>query len=1448
MLEMAISKEELVEILKNQQELFQEQQKAFLDAARADSTQREEALLKRLEDLQKKQDDDDEPASDLILSALSKRIPDFSYDPDNGLTFDVWFQRFEDVMSQEGSKLNPAAQARFLVTKLDSPSYSRLVDKILPKKPAELSIKEATEVLNKLFGQKLTTFRKRYDCFKMVKSSAQDYATFSTLVNRKCETARINKMTDDDFKCLVFVSGLQAPEDAEVRTRLLRKLEQTDNVTLDDLVTECDMFLSLKKDAKMIEQAQVQMVKKQHPKQKYQKGGQKKDKSQVKKNAIECFTCGGDHFARDCTSDAKNAGKTKGKPHQKNDAKSSDKKVVNAITGPYQEGRKYSDIVVNGKFIRMQIDSGADITLITKESWKKLGKPRLEFDFGDVVCALGGQFKILGRFETDFSCKGYPGRGFCYVEDGEEHQVLGIEWIDQLKPFRDVFRQFCCMAVKSYTPEKVAEHLQHNFPEVFQQGLGCCSKMKAKLVLKPGAVPIFRKKRPVPFAAIPKVDEELDRLIEEGVISPVDHSEWAAPVVVVQKPNGKIRLCADFSTGLNDQIESHQHPLPTTEEIFSKLNGGVWFAQIDLADAYNQIEMDDESKCLLTINTHRGLFRFNRLAFGVKSAPGIFQQIIDAMIADLPDVSAFLDDVIAKAKTAEELLRLLEKLFERLRNYGLRIREEKCHFMMSKIKYLGFVIDKNGRRPDPSRIEAIEKMPPPQDLTQVRAFLGLINYYGAFVPEFRKIRAPLDALLKKDAKFIWSPRCQDAFNEAKRILTSDLLLTHFDPALDIVVSADASEYGIGAVIMHKYPDGSKKAVAHASRALTPAERNYGQIEKEALALTFAVRKFHRYIHGRKFVLQTDHKPLLTIFGSKKGIPVYSANRLQRWGLVLMGYDFNIEYQKTTEFGQADGLSRLLEKKNIQTDDVVIAQIELEIQAEMGNVIHHLPVTAEEISRLTEEDWVLPNILKCVTSGVWPDGRPGSALATFRNRRESLSVVQCCLFVGHRIVVPRVLQKRVLAMLHEGHPGATRMKMLARSFVFWCNLENDIADLVGNCSKCQLAAKNPIKSELCSWPKPTRPWERIHMDFAGPTYGKMFLIVVDAYSKWPEVIEMSSTTSEATIQQLRRLFAQFGIPETIVSDNGTQFTSAVFLEFCKKNNIQHIRSPPFHPQSNGQAERFVDTFKRALKKMKGEGTTSEILQTFLFTYRKTPCPSSPNHRSPAENFIGRPLRSTLTRLNTFGAKEEGMKDKKMEQQFKNQFGAKKRSFEVGNLVYARDFRSGAAPWTPGKVTTRIGRTIYEVEVDGGVWKRHANQLRQRMQPEEEGKELFEMFELPSQPVDVEQATEEPGPRPEALPEAEEEERGPPPMEEEAEEREPPPTEAEAEEASDAESAAHGDADPEPEAPAVVIQPEPVVVSSRPKRTPCPTQRFVIDPQKKSYISILEGGVGSVRDHH
>ncbi|CAD6198484.1 unnamed protein product [Caenorhabditis auriculariae] len=295
------------------------------------------------------------------------------------------------------------------------------------------------------------------------------------------------------------------------------------------------------------------------------------------------------------------------------------------------------------------------------------------------------------------------------------------------------------------------------------------------------------------------------------------------------------------------------------------------------------------------------------------------------MISGLNGVAAYLDDIIVTGRSTDEHRRNLEALFDRIHNYGFRVRLPKCNFLMPEIRYLGHIIDKDGRRPDPEKVRAITKMPQPKDVQQLRSFLGMITYYGNFIDKMRQIRTPLDALLKKDTRFEWSPECQDAFKRVKDVLASPLLLTHFDPTLDIIVAADASDYGIGAVILHRYADGSEKAICHASRSLTDAEKKYAQIEKEGLGLVFAVRKFHRYIFGRRFTLLTDHKPLLTIFGNKKGLPVYSANRLLRWSLILRGYDFKIEYRSTTSFGQADALSRLISEDIQPTEDIVIAK-------------------------------------------------------------------------------------------------------------------------------------------------------------------------------------------------------------------------------------------------------------------------------------------------------------------------------------------------------------------------------------------------------------------------------------------------------------------------------------------------------------------------------------------
>ena len=454
----------------------------------------------------------------------------------------------------------------------------------------------------------------------------------------------------------------------------------------------------------------------------------------------------------------------------------------------------------------------------------------------------------------------------------------------------------------------------------------------------------------------------------------MDHSQWAAPIVAVRKANGSIRLCADFSTGLNDSLMLHRHPLPTMDDVFTKLNGGTVFSQIDFAEAYHQVEVTEKGKELLTINTHKGLFRYNRLPFGVKSAPGIFQQIIDTMITGLDGVAAYLDDVIVTGRTNEEHNTNLEALFDRILNYGFRIRIEKCHLLMTEITYLGNVISAAGRRPDPKKIDAIIHMPPPKDVGQVRTFLGLISYYSSFVPRMRNLRAPLDALLKKDTVFQWSESCQWAFDETKKILLSDLLLTHYNPNQPIVVAADASEYGIGAVISHRYSDGTEKAIAHASRALTPAEKKYGQIEKEGLALVFAVRKFHRYIYGRHFTLLTDHQPLLAIFGNKKGIPSYTANRLQRWALTLLAYDFKIEYCRTTSFGQADTLSRLIGPHKTSEEDTLIATINQDINSLYINAVKQLPVSNKEICDATKTDNELNPLLQYVKTGKWNENK------------------------------------------------------------------------------------------------------------------------------------------------------------------------------------------------------------------------------------------------------------------------------------------------------------------------------------------------------------------------------------------------------------------------------------------------------------------------------------------
>ena len=832
------------------------------------------------------------------------------------------------------------------------------------------------------------------------------------------------------------------------------------------------------------------------------------------------------------------------------------------------------------------------------------------------------------------------------------------------------------------TSDKCFSLLKEKFPEVFQEGIGVLKGIKAHLFLQDGASPVFCKSRNIPYALQKGVRDELDRLERDGIISRVESSLWATPIVPVVKADGSIRVCGDFKTTVNPQLKPDDYPIPRVEDLFGSLAKGQRFSKIDLSQAYLHMEVAESDREILTLNTPKGLFRLNRLPFGIKTAPAIWQRAMEQILQGIPGICALLDDVRVTGENDDEHLSRLLLIFERLQKFGLRVNVKKCVFFADELEFCGHVIDRNGLHTSKSKIQAIMEAPVPENVSQLRAFLGTVNYYCRFLANLASILNPLYELLKDGQSWIWSSKCEQAFCKVKEILCSDNVLAHFDPELPIVLTCDASQYGLGAVISHIMADGAERPIAFGSRTLSATERNYSQIDKEALGIVWGVKKFYYYLAGRRFKLITDHKPLLAIFGPKKNLPVLMATRLLHYAIFLQSFNYDIEYKPSKAIANADGLSRLpLKSEDLANYDVAfcfqLSQIE------------QVCITAADLAKATRADPQLSTILNRLHEGLSIDHLVQCNAAEF-------SIHEGCLMKGIRVVIPMQYRVQVLDLLHEGHFGMVKMKSLARSYVWWPGIDQDIEKKVRSCSDCLDELRMPPKTDLHHWEPCTRPWQRIHIDFAGPFQNSMFLIVIDAYSKWPEVIQMNSITSSKTIESLSNIFARYGLPQVLVSDNGPQLTSREFSNFLALNGIRHIRTAPFHPASNGQAERFVQTLKKGLR----SNSSSKLplfrrLNLFLFHYRRAP--HALTKKSPAELFLGRALRSSLDVLKPREADAISVQI------------PSSTKFHVGDSVLARCY-SGAHKWLAGTVLKSVGSCHYSVQVGREVWKRHLNQLR------------------------------------------------------------------------------------------------------------------------------------------
>lgn len=939
---------------------------------------------------------------------------------------------------------------------------------------------------------------------------------------------------------------------------------------------------------------------------------------------------------------------------------------------------------IGGVTVDMLIDSGSKCNVITDRTWQYLKDKGVKV-FNQVpkpnkTLISYGSIKpldILGSFDVDISVITDKSiKCTVYVIRNGTRDLLGKETAIQLGVLKIGFQ------INAVSNEASLEKAFPKFKGVTVQ-----------IPIDETVKPVIQPYRRVPIPLEEKVARKLRELKDADIIEEVNGpSPWVSPMVpVLKEGQEEVRICIDMRRA-NEAIIRENHPLPTMNELLPNFRQAKYFSKLDIKNAFHQLEIHENCRYITTFSTSKGLYRYKRLLFGISCAPEMFQKILEKMLLGCERTFNFIDDIIVHGATEQEHDERLSKVLRVLKENNVLLNENKCIYKTKKIEFLGHELSASGIRPLEKYLTAIKTSRTPNTTEEIQSFLGLVNFVSKWIPNLATLTEPLRELLRlglgKSANIqkFWTLKQDEAFETLKKSLSNIQTLGYYNPSDKTQVIADASPVGLGAVLVQVDEDGPR-VIAFGHKALTDCEKRYCQTEKEALALVWAVEHFKIYLLGKEFELISDHKPLETIFG-KTSKP---CARIERWVLRLQAYRYKVIY-RPGKSNIADTISRLSQTSSSEPFDSenYINQI--------VNYSRPIAVPLNEIEGCSAGDEEILKVKDGIFNNDWHD-----SINNFKTIQNELCFNRDVLLRGTRIVIPHKLRQRVLEAAHEGHPGIVAMKARLRTKVWWPRIDKDAERLVKACRGCTLVSNPSLPHPMKRRALPAEPWVDVAMDFLGPLPSRDYLLIlVDYYSRYKEIKVMRSITSLDTIKVLKEIFSRLGYPATLTCDNGNQFTSEVFRNYCKECGITVYNTVPYWPQMNGEVERQNRDVLKRLKICQAEnGNWKEDIFSYLMMYNSTP--HSITGKSPSELFYKRQFRDKIPAAPDMEYKtlDEEIRDKDLQMKEKGkEYGDRKRkatdtNLEIGEKVFVKNLIKD------NKLTSNFNPTTHTVtDVSGG----------------------------------------------------------------------------------------------------------------------------------------------------